>query len=98
MSFIGSSNPEHASSSTVADVCSGCGYAACQLSGVKSVPPKSDSTPRVDRHVSDEDIFEHVIVGVRVHHILQMLRELDEPASRTIDESDPDCADDERPH
>lgn len=33
--------------------------------------------PRVDREVSDVDVFEHVIVGVRMNHILQILRDTD---------------------
>ena len=32
---------------------------------------------QLDRHVSDEEIFEHVIRGVRMNHVLQMLRDLD---------------------
>jgi hypothetical protein len=32
---------------------------------------------QLDRRVSDDEIFEHVIHGVRVNHVLQMLREMD---------------------
>lgn len=32
---------------------------------------------QLDRRVSDDDIFEHVIHGVRVNHVLQMLRDMD---------------------
>jgi len=31
---------------------------------------------RVDRRRADEDVFEHVIWGVRVNRILQMLRDV----------------------
>lgn len=32
---------------------------------------------QLDRRVSDDEIFEHVIHGVRVNHVLQMLRDMD---------------------
>jgi hypothetical protein len=32
---------------------------------------------QLDRRVSDDEIFEHVIHGVRVNHVLQMLRNTD---------------------
>jgi len=32
-------------------------------------------SPHIERQVSDEDVFEHVINGIRVSQILQMLRD-----------------------
>ena len=64
-----------------------------------SHPRRPRSTARLDRDVSDDDVFEHVIHGVRLNHILQMLRETevltDNPEVRD-DEDVPDP--DERPH
>jgi hypothetical protein len=36
---------------------------------------KSDDRGHVDRHVSDFDVFEHVIGGVRLSHVFQTLRD-----------------------
>ncbi len=61
----------------------------------KSRRPRS--TARLVRDVSDEDVFEHVINGVRLNHILQMLRETEVLTDNPEDEHDvPDP--DERPH
>ena len=36
-----------------------------------------DVPVQLDRRRADEDVFEHVIWGVRLNHILQMLRDVD---------------------
>jgi len=52
---------------------------------------------QVDRRRADEDIFEHVIWGVRLNHVLQILREMDALGDHTrSSESHP--TDTERPH
>ena len=57
------------------------------------------SHPRVDRQVSDLDVFEHVIFGVRMSHVLEILRETDVLAANPPCEDDPTTKDpDERPH
>ena len=35
---------------------------------------KTSNRAHVDRHVSDDDVFEHVISGVRLNHVFQTLR------------------------
>jgi len=52
---------------------------------------------QVDRRRADEDIFEHVIWGVRLNHVLQILREMDALADEARP-SDSSAADTERPH
>jgi hypothetical protein len=52
---------------------------------------------QVDRRRADEDIFEHVIWGVRLNHVLQILREMDAQADETRLSKSP-AADTERPH
>jgi hypothetical protein len=32
---------------------------------------------QLDRRRGDEDVFEHVICGVRLNHVLQLLREME---------------------
>ncbi|HUK33662.1 MAG TPA: hypothetical protein VLV86_07115 [Vicinamibacterales bacterium] len=42
---------------------------------MKATRPKTRGARQVDRRVSDEDVFEHVIVGVRINLLLQTLRD-----------------------
>ena len=35
-------------------------------------------TGQIDRHISDEDVFEHVILGVRLTRVLVEIRKLAE--------------------
>jgi hypothetical protein len=38
---------------------------------------KTSNRAQVDRQVSDDDVFEHVISGVRLSHVFQTIRDVE---------------------
>ena len=57
--------------------CRNCGTPLAIGAPMKRARSAHRPHPQVDREVSDVDVFEHVIFGVRMNHILQILRETD---------------------
>jgi hypothetical protein len=44
---------------------------------------KTSSRAHVDRQVSDDDVFEHVISGVRLSRVFQVLRDVESAPAAT---------------